>query len=96
MIQLAQNVACGRLHSVEQRLCRWLLGMSDRLRTGEIRITHEVIARALGVRREAVTIAAHHLLMERAIRNGRGHIVILDRARLEAGASSAISCCARC
>lgn len=84
--QLAQNVVCGRLHPLEPRLCRWLLGTADRLRVDEIGVTQESIAWALGVRREAVTIAMHHLQAAGMIRNGRGRVCILDRQRLEAKA----------
>jgi CRP-like cAMP-binding protein len=86
MTQLAQNVVCGRLHAVEPRLCRWLLAIADRSGSDEIMMTQEAIAWVLGVRREAVTIAAHHLQAAQAIRYARGRIVIVDRARLEARA----------
>lgn len=86
MSQLAQNVVCARLHAVEPRLSRWLLAIADRSGSDEIMMTQEAIAWALGVRREAVTIAAHHLQAARVIRYARGRITIVERARLEARA----------
>ena len=82
--QISQTAVCNRLHPVEKRLCRWLLLTHDRVRSDELFMTQEFIAHMLGVRREGVTAAAHHLQKAGLIRYARGHITILDRARLEA------------
>jgi CRP-like cAMP-binding protein len=82
--QISQTAVCNRLHPVEQRLCRWLLLTRDRLPSDEILMTQEFIAHMLGVRREGVTAAAHHLQDAGLIRYRRGHIAILDRTGLEA------------
>ena len=84
--QISQTAVCNRLHPVEQRLCRWLLLTRDRLPSDEILMTQEFIAHMLGVRREGVTAAAHHLQEAGLIRYARGHITILDRKGLEAAA----------
>ena len=81
--QMAQTAVCNRHHSVEQQLCRWLLLSLDRLSSNELTMTHELIANMLGVRREGVTAAAGSLQRAGLIRYGRGHIEVLDRARLE-------------
>jgi CRP-like cAMP-binding protein len=81
--QMAQTAVCNRHHSVEQQLCRWLLLSADRLPTNELTMTQELIANMLGVRREGVTEAAGHLQQAGMIRYNRGHITILDRAKLE-------------
>jgi CRP-like cAMP-binding protein len=81
--QMAQTAVCNRHHSVQQQLCRWLLLSADRLPTNELKMTQEMIATMLGVRREGVTEAAGHLQDGGAIRYSRGHITILDRAKLE-------------
>lgn len=81
--QIAQTAVCNRLHSVEQHLCRWLLLTHDRSETDELLMTQELIASTLGVRREGVTVAAGRLQDAGAISYARGHIKILDRARLE-------------
>ncbi|MCX7043086.1 MAG: Crp/Fnr family transcriptional regulator [Gammaproteobacteria bacterium] len=83
MAQVAQNAACYRLHSVEQQVCRRMLMLLDRLPALEIPVTHEMLATALGVRREAVTLACARLLAEGIIQPGRGRIRVLDRPRLE-------------
>ena len=82
--QISQTAVCNRLHSVEQRLCRWLLLTHDRVRSAELLLTQEFIANMLGGRRESVTKAARRLQKAGLIRYVRGHITILDRQGLEA------------
>lgn len=81
--QISQTSVCNRLHSVEQRLCRWLLMTRDRTHTDELQMTQEFISIMLGVRREGVTHAAQRLQKLGLISYVRGHIKILDRQMLE-------------
>ena len=81
--QMAQTAVCNRHHSVDQQLCRWLLLSIDRLTTAEIKMTQELIANMLGVRREGVTEAAGKLQKAGVISYRRGHIKVLDRPKLE-------------
>jgi CRP-like cAMP-binding protein len=81
--QMTQTAACNRHHSVLQQLCRFLLLSLDRLQGNDLRMTQELIANMLGVRREGVTEAAVVLQKEGLIRYRRGHIEILDRPALE-------------
>ena len=80
--QISQTAVCNRLHSVEQRLCRWLLMTHDLAQTDELEMTHEFISNMLGVRREGVTVAAQRLQEKGMISYVRGHIQILDREQL--------------
>ena len=84
--QMFQTGACNRHHSIEQQLCRWLLLTLDRLPTNELVMTQELVASALGVRREGITEAAGKLQRAGFIRYRRGHISVLKRSGLEAGA----------
>jgi CRP-like cAMP-binding protein len=84
--QMNQTAACNRHHSVEQQLCRWLLLTLDRLPSNDLVITQELVASMLGVRREGITEAAGRLQSAGLIRYRRGHIAVLERAGLEAGA----------
>lgn len=81
--QMMQTAACNRHHSVEQQLCRWLLSTLDRLPSGELVMTQQLVANMLGVRREGVTEAAGNLQAAGFIRYRRGHITVLDRSGLE-------------
>jgi CRP-like cAMP-binding protein len=82
--QMAQTAVCNKHHSLDQQLCRWLLLSLDRLSDNELKMTQELIANMLGVRRESVTEAAGKLQKLGAIKYVRGTITVLDRPRIEA------------
>jgi len=82
--QISQTAVCNRLHSVEKRLCRWLLLSHDRVKSDELLMTQEFISNMLGGRRESVTVSAGRLQDAGLIHYARGHITILDREGLEA------------
>lgn len=81
--QMTQTAVCNRHHSLEQQLCRWLLISLDRLKSNKLRMTQQLIADMLGVRREGVTEAAGRLQAGGAITYRRGEITVVDRALLE-------------
>ncbi len=81
--QMAHTAVCNRHHSVDQALSRWLLLSLDRVEGQELRMTQELIANMLGVRREGVTEAALKLQRAGLIRYARGRITVLDRPVLE-------------
>jgi len=81
--QMSQTAVCNRHHSVVQQLCRWLLLSMDRLPGNELRMTQELIANMLGVRREGVTEAAGMLQEAGLINYSRGLITVLNRPKLE-------------
>lgn len=75
-------IAAGRC-TVEQRVARWLLLVHDRIDGDEFPLTHDCLARSLGVRRPGVTVAIHLLEGKLAIRAWRGRIWIRGRKELE-------------
>lgn len=81
--QMAQDAVCSRKHTVEQQLCRYLLLSDDRTHSREIQITHRMLADFLGVRREAIALAAKRLFNDQVIHYKRGRILILDREKVE-------------
>ena len=81
--QMSQTAICNRFHSVEQQLCRHLLLTRDRLQSDELVLTQDLIAHALGVRREGISVSAHQLEKAGLIHYRRGHITIADRPGLE-------------
>ncbi len=84
--EMTQTAACNRHHSIDQQLCRWLLLTLDRSSSRELIVTQELLAHMLGVRREGITEAAGKLQRDGFIRYRRGHLAVLDRSGLEAGA----------
>ncbi len=95
MTLMTQTAACNRHHSVARQLSRWLLHTLDRLPGNDMSVTHQVIARALGVRREGVTEAAMNLQRGGYIRYTRGLITVLDRDGLEQQACECYAMVAR-
>ena len=89
LTQAMQGAACNGLHTIEQRLCRWLLGTRDRIDSNELAITHDFLAQMLGVRRASVTDVLRPLVDGGVIRASRGKVIIVDPERL---AESACEC----
>jgi len=84
--EITQIAACNRLHSLEERCCRWLLLVRDRIQSDTFPVTHEFLALLLGVQRAGLSITAGMLQRAGFIRYSRGWITILDSAGLEATA----------
>jgi CRP-like cAMP-binding protein len=81
---IMQSTACNAVHSVEQRLARWLLMAHDRMGTDAFTLTQEFAAMMLGASRPTVTIVAGTLQKAGLITYHRGELTIVDRERLEA------------
>jgi Mn-dependent DtxR family transcriptional regulator len=76
-------VACNAVHSVEERCCRWILSLHDRLDQDTVPLTHEFLADMRGVQRSTVSSITRSLQEAGLIRQGRGVITVTDRAGLE-------------
>ena len=85
-LQVAQLAACNRLHEIEQRLARWLLMSQDRVDSGSLSMTHDLLAQMLGTGRPSVTLAAGILQKAGMIQYTRGNVKILNRKSLEEAA----------
>jgi CRP-like cAMP-binding protein len=81
--EVAQSVACNRLHTLEERCARWLLLTHDRTGTEVMQLKQRFLSYMLGVHRPAVSLAAGALQRAGIIRYSRGRITILDRGALE-------------
>jgi len=84
--QISQKAICNMYHSVKERLCTWLLMVQDRCGRATLNLTHEQIARTLGVYRPSITCIAQELRRARLINYSRGGISICDRKRIEQAA----------
>ena len=82
--QISQSTVCNHRHSVQKRMCRWLLMSHDRVGTDEFQLTQEFLAQMLGVRRPTVSAVAGILQKAGLLTYHRGRMTILDRKGLEA------------
>ena len=79
----AQNGACIQHHTIEERMCRWLLETAHRKGGDTFSITQEFLSDMLGVRRQSVNLTARILQQVNLIKYHRGELTILDRDGLE-------------
>lgn len=86
LVQIAQTAACNRVHTIDERLARWLLTCHDRSGSDQLSLTHDFLAQMLGAPRTTVTQAAGELQRAGMIACARGAITIADRERLEKAA----------
>jgi CRP-like cAMP-binding protein len=82
MSYIIRNGACNARHSVEQRLCRWLLTCSDVLERRQIDLRQDIFAKMLGVQRSSVNPILQRLQADGLIEVGRGRVVIMRRPAL--------------
>jgi CRP-like cAMP-binding protein len=83
LAQIQQTVACNSVHTVEERICRWLLMMHERADGRDLSYTHQAVAKMLGVDRKSVTLAAQALQKAGLITYRRGKMQVLDCPGLE-------------
>jgi CRP-like cAMP-binding protein len=79
-----QSAACNASHSIEARMCRWLLRLRDLTESDELLITQEFLGQMLGVRRSSVSLVASTLQTAGLINYRRGHLRIADLQGLRA------------
>ncbi len=80
--QICAVAACERVHSVRQRLIRWLLSFDDRIALHNAELTQETLSQLMGVRRVSVSAAASEMQADGLIAYQRGNFTILDREAL--------------
>src|SRR4051794_31681018 len=77
LAQAQQSAACNASHTVEARMCRWLLRMRD-LAGEELPLTQEFLAQMMGVRRTSVSLVANTLQQAGLISYRRGRVRIVN------------------
>jgi len=83
---IMQSTACNAVHTVEQRLARWLLTAHDHMRNDTFPLTQEFVAMMLGAARPTVAVVAGKLQKDGLITYRRGQLTVVDRTQLEAAA----------
>lgn len=84
LTQMSQSAACNSFHTVEQRLCRWLLVARDHSEDDTLRLTQEFLSQMLGVPRTSVSTVVDRVEKLGVIRHGRGRVQIVERDGVEA------------
>jgi CRP-like cAMP-binding protein len=80
--QILVSAGCNGVHSLKQRLARWLLMMRDRGDEDVLPMTQNLLAGMLGVQRPTITNAVRELERAGLIERGRRQVTILDRKGL--------------
>jgi CRP-like cAMP-binding protein len=83
LAQASRMTGCAHHHQLEQRLCRWLLQILDRVDQPVLQLTHQIMAERLSVRREGISTVAAALQEAGVIQYSRGRLEIIDRKGLE-------------
>jgi CRP-like cAMP-binding protein len=83
LLHAAQEGVCNGNHDLEKRLCRWILIARDAVAQQELALTHQTLARLLGVRRASITNSLGVLADKRAIQIQRGVVTVIDAAKLK-------------
>jgi CRP-like cAMP-binding protein len=86
IMQLSQAAVCNRFHTIEERLCRWLLMICDRVESKKLNLTQQELADLMGSHRPNVAVVASALQKVGLIHYSRGQVTILDTAGLESAA----------
>lgn len=80
------TAACNHLHSIDQRLCRWLRMTYNRAMRTEFPMRHEFLVQMLGVHRPTLSTAAGILQKAGLINYRYGKLTILAPEGLSEGA----------
>jgi CRP-like cAMP-binding protein len=84
MSMLSQLVVCNRVHVIEKVCVGRLLQIHDRIHGDSFRLTQDLFARHMGVRRASISRAVNGIQKTGAIEyDRRGSMTILDRSELE-------------
>jgi CRP-like cAMP-binding protein len=81
--QSVQIAGCNAIHTLEARLCRWLLQCSDLMSTDTLPFTQELVSSMLGVYRPTLTHVLRKLEAARLLALSRGKFRIVDADALK-------------
>lgn len=83
MTQKTQGVLCAAKHEIDRRLARWLLLANDRMQSDTLKVTHDLLATVMGVRRASITNALLRFEAESVLKKTRGALQLTNRSALE-------------
>jgi CRP-like cAMP-binding protein len=83
LAQVQQTVGCNALHTVEERMSRWLLMMFDRAEGEPMKYTHQFLSEIMGVNRTSISLAALNMQKAGLIAYRRGKMQVLDKSAME-------------
>jgi CRP-like cAMP-binding protein len=83
LFQTSQSGACNAVHALPRRTARWLL-LACATSDSELPMTHDALARVLGVRRATISECLQSFQRNGLIETSRGRIRLCDEAALEA------------
>jgi Crp-like helix-turn-helix domain len=81
-VQASYTARANAQGTIEERLARWLLMAHDRLGSDVLKLTHELLALMLGVRRPGVTTSLQHFESKGVLHVARGALTIANRGGL--------------
>lgn len=81
--QANQIAVCSALHSIEQRVARWMLMADDVSGSRRLIVSQAQIANRMGVQRTSIVEAFRGLTRGGAVEHSRGWVKVVDRAALE-------------
>jgi hypothetical protein len=77
-----QSIACNRLHSFQERCCRWLMSTHTRLGRARFELKPRFLARAMGAKNSEVTAVLTSLDGMGVIRHDADSVTIVDAVGL--------------
>jgi CRP-like cAMP-binding protein len=84
LVMVEQTAGCNQAHTLEQRMCRWLGMIYDRVDGAPFPMRQEFLANMLGVQRPSVSVAAASLQRQGTIEYHRGTMRVTDIEKLRA------------
>jgi hypothetical protein len=82
LAQVFQATACNAIHTIEQRVAKWMLAAAARAGNNVVPFTHEELAALLGAGRSHVTRVLMDLKSHGLIETRRGSLVIHDHTAI--------------
>lgn len=82
LAQIFQSTACNAIHSIEQRIAKWMIAAAERTGDDVVPFTHEGLAAMIGAGRSHTTRVLHDFRIEGLVETRRGSVRIRDHDAL--------------